>query len=83
MDKRINKQGMRSWDGVQYSWVYWAVIAAAFATLIVDFFDDGWIWNLLCVVFIIVAIAVRPGGIRGPRAAAKAAAEEPAPPVRS
>jgi hypothetical protein len=43
--------------------VYWAVTVAGLALLIVDIFDDG-------------AIAVRPGGVRGPRAAA---ADEPAP----
>jgi hypothetical protein len=62
--------------GVRYSWVYWAAIAAAFALLAVDLFDDGAIWNLGVVVFVIIAIAARPGGVRGPRAAA---AEEPAP----
>jgi hypothetical protein len=38
--------------------------------LIVDLFDDGAIWNIGVVVFIVIAIAVRPGGVRGPRAAA-------------
>jgi hypothetical protein len=57
--------------------VYWAATAAASAFLIVDLFDDGAIWNIGVIVFIIVGIAVRPGGIRGPRAAA--AADEPAP----
>jgi hypothetical protein len=33
-------------------------------------FDDGAIWNIGVVVFIVIAIAVRPGGVRGPRAAA-------------
>ena len=50
--------------------VYWAAIVAAFAFLIVDLFDDGAIWNIATVVFIVVAIATRPGGVRGPRAAA-------------
>lgn len=55
---------------------YWATTAAAFALLIVDIVDDGAIWNYGVVVCIIIAIAVRPGGVRGPRAAA---ADEPAP----
>jgi hypothetical protein len=63
--------------GVRYSWVYWAASAAGLAFLIVDIFDDGALWNLGVVVSVIIAIAVRPGGIRGPRAAA--AADEPAP----
>jgi uncharacterized membrane protein YgaE (UPF0421/DUF939 family) len=58
--------------------VYWAAIAAAFALLIVDIFDDGAIWNIGVVVFIVIAIAVQPGGVRGPRAA-KAADDERAP----
>jgi hypothetical protein len=57
------------------SWVYWAAIAAAFALLIVDLFDEGAIWNIGVVLCLIIAIAVRPGGIRGPGAAAN----EPAP----
>jgi uncharacterized membrane protein YgaE (UPF0421/DUF939 family) len=76
MRKRVDKHGM-----LGYSWVYWAAIAAAFALLIVDLFDDGAIWNYGVVVFLIIAIAVRPGGVRGPRAAA--AADEPAPRARS
>jgi uncharacterized membrane protein YgaE (UPF0421/DUF939 family) len=72
MRMRVDKHGM-----LGYSWVYWAAIAAAFALLIVDIFDDGAIWNYGVVVCIIVAIAVRPGGVRGPRGAA--AADEPAP----
>jgi hypothetical protein len=35
--------------------------------LIVDRFDDRAIWNVGVVVFIIIGIAVRPGGIRGRR----------------
>jgi hypothetical protein len=70
MSKRVNKDGMLDPYGVRHSWVYWGAIAAAFALLIVDIFDDGAIWNVGVVVFIVIAIAVRPGGIRGPRAAA-------------
>ena len=58
--------------GVRYSWVYWAATAAAFAFLIVDLFDDGWVWSIAVVVSLIIGIAVRPGGLRGPRAAARA-----------
>ena len=53
--------------GVRYSWVYWAATAAAFAFLIVDLFDDSAVWNILVVVSIIIAIAVRPGGVWGSR----------------
>jgi hypothetical protein len=88
MGKRVDGHGMVGPYGVRYSWVYWAAIVAAFALLIVDIFDDGAIWNYAVIVFVIIAIAVRPGGLRGPRAAAAAdeaaasdaaAADEPAP----
>ena len=80
MSKRVDRQGMLGPYGVRYSWVYWAAIAAAFALLIVDIFDDGAIWNYGVIVFIVIAIAVQPGGVRGPRAA-KAADDERAPRV--
>jgi hypothetical protein len=73
MPKRVNRHGMLLF-GVRHSWVYWAAVAAAFALLIVDIFDDGAIWNYGVIVFVIIATLVRPGGIRGPRATA--AAEE-------
>jgi hypothetical protein len=87
MPKRVASDGMLGPYGVRYSWVYWAATAAAFALLIVDLFDDSAIWNIGVVVFVIIGIAVRPGGLRGPRAAAAnepapaagAAADEPAP----
>lgn len=47
--------------------VYWAAIVAAFALLIVDIVNDSAIWNYLVVVCIIIAIATRPGGLRGPQ----------------
>jgi hypothetical protein len=78
MSKRVDRHGMVGPYGVRYSWVYWAAIAAAFALLIVDIFDDGAIWNYGVIVFIVIAIAVQPGGVRGPRAA-EAADDERAP----
>ena len=65
MSNRLDKDGM-----LGYSWVYWAAIAAAFALLVVDLFDDGALWNYGVIVCMIIAIAVRPGGVRGRRAAA-------------
>jgi hypothetical protein len=47
-----------------------------FAFLIVDIFDDGAIWNYAVIVCVIIAIAVRPGGVWGRRAVT---ADEPAP----
>jgi hypothetical protein len=77
MQRRVDRHGMLGPHGVRYSWVYWAASVAALALLIVDIFDDGALWNIGVMVFVIIAIAVRPGGIRGPRAAA--AADERAP----
>jgi hypothetical protein len=77
MRKPVERNAMLGRHGVRYSWVYWAAIVAMFAFLIVDIFDDGAIWNYAVIVCIIIAIAVRPGGVRGPRAAA--AADEPPP----
>ena len=77
MPKRVERNAMLGRYGVRYSWVYWAATVAGFAFLIVDIFDDGAIWNYAVIVSIMIAIAVRPGGIWGPRAAA--AADEPAP----
>ena len=56
--------------GVRYSWIYWAAIVVVFAFLIVDILDDSAIWNIVVVVFLIIAIAARPGGLRGPRSSA-------------
>jgi hypothetical protein len=63
--------------GVRYSWAYWLVTVAAFALLIVDIFDDGAVWNYLVIALIVIAIALRPGGIRGPRHAARQAEQRP------
>jgi hypothetical protein len=85
MSTRGDRQGMVGPDGVRYSWVYWAAIAAAFALLIVDLFDDGALWNYGVIACVIIAVAVRPGGLRGPRTAAPAdeaagsEADEPTP----
>jgi hypothetical protein len=67
MHKRVDRHGM-----LGYSWVYWAATSAAFALLIVDIFDDAAIWNYGVVVCLIIAMAVRPGGVRGRRATAGA-----------
>jgi hypothetical protein len=88
MRKRVERNAMLGRSGVRYSRVYWAATAAMFALLIVDIFDDGAIWNYGVIVCIIIAIAVRPGVVLGPHAAAAedepgpraaAAADEPAP----
>jgi hypothetical protein len=69
MPEFVNKKGMMGPYGTRYSWLYWAAIAVGFALLIVDIFDDSPLWNYGTVVCVIIAIAVRPGGVRGRRAA--------------
>jgi hypothetical protein len=54
----------------EYSWVYWASTAGAFVFLIIDVFNDGAIWNILCVACIAVAVVTRPGGVWRRRPAA-------------
>jgi hypothetical protein len=73
MHKTADRHGMMGPYGVRYSWAYWAAILGAFAFLVVDIVDDSAIWNIVVIVFIVIAIATRPGGLRGPRAAARAA----------
>lgn len=66
-----DRTGMIGPHGVRYSWAYWAVILAAFALLVVDVLDDRAIWNYGVIVLLVIAIAVQPGGFRGPRHAAR------------
>jgi hypothetical protein len=68
---RADRRGMVGPYGVRYSWAYWVVTLAAFALLVVDIFDDGALWNYLVIALIVIAIAIRPGGVRGPRHAAR------------
>ena len=70
MSTRPDMHGLTGLHGERYSWVYWAAIVAAFAFLIVDIFDDSAIWNYAVVGCIIIAIAVRPGGVWGRRPSA-------------
>jgi hypothetical protein len=67
-----DRSGMIGPYGARYSWAYWVVILAAFALLVVDVFDDGAIWNYGVILLLVIAIAIRPGGFRGPRHAARA-----------
>jgi hypothetical protein len=66
-----DRRGMIGPYGARYSWAYWVVVLAAFALLVVDIFDDGALWNYLVIVLVAIAIVIQPGGIRGPRHAAR------------
>jgi hypothetical protein len=72
-----DRRGMIGPYGVRYSWAYWVLILAAFALLVVDVFDDGAQWNYAVIVLLAIAIAIQPGGIRGPRHAARAEKKRP------
>jgi hypothetical protein len=71
----VDRRGAIGPYGVRYSWAYWVVMVAAFALLVVDLFDDGAVWNLGVIVLVAIAVAIQPGGIRGPRHAARAEQE--------
>jgi hypothetical protein len=66
-----NRDGMKGPYGRRYSWLYWAVIAAAGVLLVIDIFDDAAVWNYLVIALIAIAIVIQPGGIHGPRHAAR------------
>ena len=72
MRTRSGRIALTGLHGERYSWVYWAVTAAAVAFLVVDIFDDGAIWNYAVIASVVIAMAVRPGGFRGRRATAAA-----------
>jgi len=72
-----NRRGTVGPYGVRYSWAYWVVVLAAFALLVVDIVDDRALWNYLVIVLVVIAIVIQPGGIRGPRHAARAEEKPP------
>ena len=53
------------WSG--YPIAYWVCIVGAFALLIVDIVDDVAWTNYGTIALIVIAVLIRPGGIRGPR----------------
>jgi hypothetical protein len=67
-----DRRGMIGPYGVRYSWAYWLLILGAFAMLVVDLLDDAAVWNLGVILLLVIAVAIQPGGFRGPRHAARA-----------
>ena len=51
----------------EYSLAYWVCIAGAFALLIVDIASDAAWTNYVTILLVLIAVLIRPGGIRGPR----------------
>jgi hypothetical protein len=66
--------------GARYSWPYVVVIAAAIILLVIDIIVGlgGWA-SLVVIVLILIAVALRPGGVRGPRHAERESAERSLP----
>ena len=65
---RVNSEGVVLGYGARYSWAYIVVIAAAIVLLVIDIVADLGAWaNYVVIALIIVAVLLRPGGVRGPR----------------
>jgi len=70
--------------GARYSWAYVVVITTAIVLLVIDIIADlgGWA-NFVVIALILVAVALRPGGIRGPKHAVAAERESTEQPFHS
>jgi hypothetical protein len=66
--RRVSSEGVVFAYGARYSWAYVVVIAAAIVLLVIDLISDlgGWA-NFAVIALILIAVALRPGGIRGPK----------------
>jgi hypothetical protein len=65
---RVNSEGVVLGYGARYSWAYIVVIAAAIILLVIDIIAGLGAWaNYVVIALIIVAVVLRPGGLRGPR----------------
>jgi hypothetical protein len=58
---------MRATRWSEYPAAYWVCIVGAFALLVVDIVDDMAWTNYGTIALIVIAVLIRPGGIRGPR----------------
>ncbi len=63
---RVSRDGVRGSHGERYPWAYYLALLAAIMLLTVDLIGDGAQWtNLGAMLFVLVAVMVRPGGLRG------------------
>jgi hypothetical protein len=54
--------------GARYSWAYIVVIATAIVLLVIDIVSGLGAWaNYAVIALIVIAVILRPGGVRGPR----------------
>jgi hypothetical protein len=73
---RVSSEGVVLAYGVRYSWAYVVVIATAIILLVIDIIADLGDWaNYVVIALIVIAVVLRPGGIRGPRHAVRAERE--------
>jgi hypothetical protein len=73
---RVNSEGVVLAYGARYSWAYILVIATAIVLLVIDIIAGLGNWaNLAVIVLIVIAVALRPGGVRGPKHATQAEQE--------
>ena len=68
---RVTGEGMMGPYGQRYSWAYWAAVGGAAVLIILDILgvtdNEATFTNVGALVLIIIAIFLRPGGLRGPR----------------
>jgi hypothetical protein len=80
---RVSSEGVVLAYGARYSWAYIVVIATAIILLVIDIVADLGDWaNLAVILLIVIAVVLRPGGVRGPKHAVRAeqeSAEQPLP----
>jgi hypothetical protein len=63
--------------GARYSWAYIVVIATAIILLVIDLIAGLGAWaNYVVIALIVIAVLLRPGGIRGPKHAERESAEQ-------
>jgi hypothetical protein len=74
--RRVSSEGVILAYGARYSWAYLVVITTAIVLLVIDIIADlgGWA-NLVVIALIVIAVVLRPGGIRGPKHAGPAERE--------
>jgi hypothetical protein len=65
---RVSSEGVVLGYGARYSWAYIVVIATAIILLVIDIVADLGAWaNYVVIALIVIAVILRPGGVRGPR----------------
>jgi hypothetical protein len=73
---RVSSGGVVLAYGARYSWAYIVVIATAIILLVIDIIADLGDWaNLAVIVLIVIAVVLRPDGVRGPKHAVQAERE--------